>query len=752
MTRKEPFSILSATTRRVAILAACCAGAVAFAADCGWKVLPLAGGGNITGVEIAPSDPSVWYAHADVGGPWRSDDAGLTWRPLHGNMTAGMRLANADHVRNLSVDPGDPNRFVFVSGWLCETTPAGAYVSNDGGRTFRRSLKAKFKGEGSRSKRLGRVLARNPLAPQELLAAAEGDGIFLSTDGGETWTPCGGDGFEFCDVLYDKTVPGRAFASASPSASPKTRADIRHGLLRSDDDGRSWTVLFEGDAPAEMAQIEGRGELLGIFDVNLEGEMKGSSVRISRDGGETWTDWSEGLPRPTAATTNDGNDRPATFQALAAGPDCFLAANWSGRLFRRTPDMAAWVEIPVEGMTLGCPEKQTFLEEDVALKRRRCTCSITVDPRDPEHILTTDWYQIWESFDGGRNWRTATDGISPLVPFTVSLDPHSESNVVYGVADAGLFFSDNGGATFSTVRAISSPSSFAWSSRITGRIWVCGGKSGLEVAVSDDSGRTWRVSRREGLPERTDDPSRKHLAYTVAADPTTDFVYLCVGGEVGPGKGGIYRSPDGDVWEWSGAGLDASQRLYKNHEFSHGGRAGWPPQLVFSPDGSAMTCGPASGETYWLDKSVGEWRKVDGTFKDGQYTIAADPFAPGRFLLCGNGRILEFSEGGRTVRFLPGSEGLGPSLAFDAKTPGLVAAMTADGEDICISWDGGRHWGVLPGGMDVPTGNTCALVLDRKRLFVLTRGSGVWARTIPAGFRGNIDLQPITAGADRLDP
>ena len=65
-------------------------------------------------------------------------------------------------------------------------------------------------------------------------------------------------------------------------------------------------------------------------------------------------------------------------------------------------------------------------------------------------------------------------------------------------------------------------------------------------------------------------------------------------------------------------------------------------------------------------------------------------------------------------------------------TPGLVVASTADAEDICVSRDGGRHWTCLDGGMDVPTGTQHKLVLDRRRLFVLTRGSGVWVRTLEA--------------------
>lgn len=123
--------------------------------------------------------------------------------------------------------------------------------------------------------------------------------------------------------------------------------------------------------------------------------------------------------------------------------------------------------------------------------------------------------------------------------------------------------------------------------------------------------------------------------------------------------------------------------------------------------------------------------KASRTFVGNRNTCVADPFAPGRFLVALDNGILEFQDGGRTCRgILPGSEGLGSALAVDPHRKGLVAAVTRDGEDICLSHDGGLHWNVLKDGMKVPTGPNYRLVLDRGRLFVHTRGSGVWVRKV----------------------
>ena len=81
-----------------------------------WSVLPVYGGGYVQNVVMAPSDTNVWYAYVDVGGPYRSDDAGKHWRALHGGFSIDDRERNADHVRSLSVDPRDADRIVIAGG------------------------------------------------------------------------------------------------------------------------------------------------------------------------------------------------------------------------------------------------------------------------------------------------------------------------------------------------------------------------------------------------------------------------------------------------------------------------------------------------------------------------------------------------------------------------------------------------------------------------------------------------------------
>ena len=151
-----------------------------------WRVLPIYGGGYVQNVVMCPSDTNRLYTYVDVGGPYRSDDAGRNWRPLHANMPLALRNRQMDHVRTLSVDPRDADNLVIAAGNTA-VLPGGIGVSRDGGRTWKRTLEANFYGNGP-MRMHGFVLDRNPFCPDELVAGEDLSGIFVSRDNGETWT------------------------------------------------------------------------------------------------------------------------------------------------------------------------------------------------------------------------------------------------------------------------------------------------------------------------------------------------------------------------------------------------------------------------------------------------------------------------------------------------------------------------------------------------------------------------------------
>ena len=711
---------------RLALIAVLSLSMSARADESAWKVLPIYGGGWIQNVEISRSAPNVWYTYVDVGGPYRSDDAGRHWRPLHGAMTGDQRDVRADHVRTLSVDPRDADSFVMVAGDRFGI-PAGVYVSRDGGKSFRRTLVARFYGDGNR-RPTGLALARHPQDPDTLLCGEDWDGLFLSRDNGESWRalPVGVES-RFSDVRWDRTDGDVAYASAAdmPQDShvepwhPQAR---KPGFWRSDDRGETWRKLA-ADGPLEIAQIPGGRRIVGIF--------AGSELRFSDDRGETWRPFHEGLPRRRDGKTPDWRDREH-FMALAAGPDFWLCGNTLGHIFRRGKDDSAWTEIACESETFG-----TACEDNLENVRRRrekwALSTIVIDERDPAHWLTTDWHLIWETHDAGRNWISRVDGMMQLVPFRVSCDPNSDANILVGLADMGMGASTDGGRTYHDVPQTGGANSIAWCVKHPGVAFATGGKSGIQLIGTRDGGKTWFYLGRKGLPplrKGQPDGEKDHGAYDVAVDPTTDFVYLCVSGPAGKDGGGVYRSRDlGASWERFSDGLPEGGNLFKFSEFSGGGAAGWTPQLVFGADGSAVLSTFAKGVLYFLDREAGKWKALAYPANPScSRTVAADPFRPGRFLFANDGHLIESLDGGRTWRQLYSTYGCGTCVAFDAHTRDLV--VSANHDDVLISRDGGYHFHSLRDGLKIPSGNKRWVYVDRERLWFLTRGSGVYVRNV----------------------
>lgn len=682
-----------------------------------WKQFPIWGGGNLQSVEISASSPNVWYTYADVDGPYRSDDAGKNWVPLHGNFNAMQRRRGLAQIRGLSVDPRNPDSFVTVSGstwWRV----GGICVSRDGGKTFRQTQEARFYGNGLR-RRTGFVLARNPDRPDELIAASDSTGVFRSIDNGESWQPAGLDGCYFSSVLYDRTVPGRVYASAPRWGSSvyekgaifgkeKSR---RSGLFRSDDGGRTWEQL-QDDGPMDMVQLK-TGELLGTFEERF--------IRLSHDGGKTWQEYGEGLP------AGEINHRLSSsrWTLAAAGPDFFVVGNSRGNLYRRKHETAKWEKIPRRSVTLGQPEQESHLDPKWAFGASAQT--LVIDPRDSRHWLLTDWFSIWESFDGGESWRSAIRGISPLVSYFVAADPHAPDRLFYGLADMGLLRSDDGGKSWKKQPFIGI-NSIAFSRKTPGLAMICGGKNEIRIRRLRSGSSSWETPRNLGLPALK--PGNM-AAYTIAADPREDKFYLCVSGPVAPGKGGVYVSSDaGDHWKWMGKGFKPGFSFDRT-EFQNGGTS----QIQLSPDGSAVAFSSASKQLYRLDREKQSWQFVrnlpSGTQPDEgvpwRSVVAADPFTPGRFLCAGNGILLESRDGGKSFDNNWLVTGTIHSIAFDPETPGLLAILLAD--RILLSRDGGKHFAVLSiDGVPITTGTR--IVLDRKRLFAATWGSGVFYRSV----------------------
>ena len=684
--------------------------------DSPWKPLPIWGGGYVQNVIFSPSSSNVLYSYADVSGPWRSDNSGREWYALSQNFTLSQISRRAYQVRGISVDPRDENSFVLVSGsGGSKSYPAGVYVSRDGGRSFRLKCATSFHAQGANLRPLGMVVARNPNNPDDLITGEDKDGLYMSRDNGETWRNVGNslESYWFTDMRWDLFVPGRIYACA-----PSFRQGEKAGFFRSDDNGATWQKIAE-DSPWEMFQMAGDIRVIAVFG--------GADVRVTIDGGETWTDFSQGLPRPEEAKPGLG-DR-GCYHACAAGRDFFLLGDGDGNIHRRGREEAEWKPVSAKSFVPGCPDEEPFLSTRAEWILRRKgyhlrpehLSSLVVDPRNEHHWMATDWFVIWETHDEGRHWTSMVKGLAPTVPFTVSCDPFDPDGIVAGFADMGLLVSRDGGRSFNLPAFGYWCNTVAWSHKTKGFALASGGKRDITFSRTFDGGQTWELLHMVGLPKLC---AFSHAVFSVAAHPVQDVFFIAVSGPIGKGLGGIYRSDDkGDTWHWFGDGLPSGVSLFKGGEF----KGGYDPEIVISPNGDMVVRSSITGKAYYRSNSDVTWRQSRGV-RDAKRQIAADPSRAGRFLLCGREFLMESLDGGRSFTECQRIPGNWLHMAFDLHRKGWL--VIGDNDRILLSKDGGASFTVLDDQFLLPMGAVRQFDLDRGRLFFRTDGNGILMRRI----------------------
>ncbi|HKW45230.1 MAG TPA: hypothetical protein VJN22_06185, partial [Candidatus Eremiobacteraceae bacterium] len=254
--------------------------------------------GSIGAIAIAPSDPNIIYVGSGEGlrrpdlstgdGIYKSVDAGKTW--VH------LGLRDGQQIGSLLVDPTNPNRvFAAVLGHpYGPNAERGVFRSLDGGATWQKVL---YKDENTGAIELefapgnARKIYADMWASRQLpwetggSADGPGSGLYVSSDGGDTWQqltqglPTWAQGLGRIGFDVAPTDPSRMYAMVDS-------LDVT-GVYRSDDAGVSWRRVN-----AE-SRISGRGSDFAWVHV-APGDrnriyVSNTSTYRSDDGGVTFT-------------------------------------------------------------------------------------------------------------------------------------------------------------------------------------------------------------------------------------------------------------------------------------------------------------------------------------------------------------------------------------------------------------------------------------------------------------------------------
>lgn len=348
--------------------------------------------GRVTDILVHPSNSNVIYVGAASGGIFRTMDGGTSWEPIFDD-------AGSISIGALAMDPNNPNVIYAGTG-----EANGGYNS----------------------------------------AAFPGNGVYKSTDGGNTWTLTGLDStHQIGRIAIDPNNTNRIFVAAMGEQYGSTP---HRGVYRSDNAGVTWqNVLHVTDTtgcidlainPRNSDTVYAAMWERRRYPWNRDYAGPTSGVYRSTDGGGTWQMLQNGLPASTQNTGRIGiaiaRSQPQRIYAVYSTDP---VVNMFDGVYRSDDGGDSWIRT----------------DDGVALSNAFGSFgwyfgNIRVDPTDPEVVYVLG-YELQKSTDGGVNWTEIGNGIH--VDHHALVIREQNPDALYLGNDGGVYFSNSGGASWS---------------------------------------------------------------------------------------------------------------------------------------------------------------------------------------------------------------------------------------------------------------------------------------------------------------
>ncbi len=253
-------------------------------------------------LEPSPTDPDTVYAGVEDAALFRSRDGGRTWQELPGLRAAKGNLwqpgAGGMGLHTILLDAGRPERI------LVAISAAGVFRSDDAGLTWKpanRGLKSQYELPDPEAE-VGHCVHRialHPSRPDVLFMQKHWD-IMRSEDAGNSWTEVSGNlpsdfGFPI-DVHAHE--PNTIYVVPIKSDSEHFPPDGKLRVYRSRTGGNEWEPLTKG-LPQQDCYVNVLRDAMAVDSLEPCGiyfGTTGGQVYGSRDSGDTWTPIVRDLP------------------------------------------------------------------------------------------------------------------------------------------------------------------------------------------------------------------------------------------------------------------------------------------------------------------------------------------------------------------------------------------------------------------------------------------------------------------------
>lgn len=348
------------------------------------QIGPAVMGGRITSIEGVNSEPRTIYIGSAGGGVWKTSNAGASFRPVFDKY--------CQSIGALAIDQQNPN-IVYV----------GTGESN----------------------------MRNTVSI--------GEGLYKTTDGGDNWTKIGGlDSTEHISKIIVDPKNSNTIYVAAPGA---LWSDSKHrGLYKSTDGGKTFEKILYVNEKVGVADIAVDPSNTNTiyastwefrrtpYSFNSGGN--GSGIFKSNDGGKTWKELTNGLPK-----------KPMGRSALA------IAASEPNRIL-------AIVEAESTGLYLSTDGGENWKKQTTTLNvesRPFYFSCLVVDPKDAKRVYRPGFLFSY-SDDGGVSFADGGGNVHSD-HHALWINPNY-TNQMYLGTDGGVYMSTDRGASWIMLAAL----------------------------------------------------------------------------------------------------------------------------------------------------------------------------------------------------------------------------------------------------------------------------------------------------------